>query len=566
MTENTTRVGSAPGRSVRKVFLWSLGALVLLAVAAYGVWWWKFRDTLHYVTARVTRGDIRRSINMTGALNPVVTAQVGSYVSGNIKSWSCDYNTQVKIGQQCALIDPLPFQVVVDESTADVRTSRAQLVKDKAAAANAKIVYERDKKLRDQGIVSQETLDADKSTLDQDVATIDLDVATIASKEAALHAAQVNLGYTNIVSPVNGTVITRYIDVGYTVVSNLQSSTLFLIGKDMTSMQVDTNVSEADVGEVHDGQRANFTVQAYPNRTFEATVRQVRKGPITVQNVVTYDVVLDVPNKDLALLPGMTSDTHIITAERKNVLRVPLPAIRFVPEGLGRTGRGAGAGRSGGAGGSAGGAGEGAGSGSGSGSGGAEFAQSGSGARGAAGPGSTDDGLLGSGASGGSAGDSGAGGAGGGNGSGAKGSGSPAAGAGAAGANSQGDNNQQHHHRWNRDQETPGAAGAPGVAGSGSTGAGTPGAARRSRGPRAMARLWVLRSGVLTPIVVRTGLDDGTLVEISSEDLKEGDEVVVNAVRPNAPRPAGGERPAGGGQGAPNGGRGGGAAGGGFRL
>jgi HlyD family secretion protein len=566
MTENTTRVGPAPGRSVRKVFLWSLGALVLLAVAAYGVWWWKFRDTLHYVTARVTRGDIRRSINMTGALNPVVTAQVGSYVSGNIKSWSCDYNTQVKIGQQCALIDPLPFQVVVDESTADVRTSRAQLVKDKAAAANAKIVYERDKKLRDQGIVSQETLDADKSTLDQDVATIDLDVATIASKEAALHAAQVNLGYTNIVSPVNGTVITRYIDVGYTVVSNLQSSTLFLIGKDMASMQVDTNVSEADVGEVHDGQKANFTVQAYPNRTFEATVRQVRKGPITVQNVVTYDVVLDVPNKDLALLPGMTSDTHIITAERKNVLRVPLPAIRFVPEGMGRTGRGGGAGRSGGTGGSAGGAGEGAGRGSGSGSGGVDVAQSGSGAPGVAGPGSTDDGLLGSGA---------------------KGSGSPAAGAGAAGAqvpgtsgaspNVQGDNNQQHHHRWTRDQGTPGAAGAPGVAGAGapgaadtagatgtrgpgSTGAGAPGAARRSRGPRAMARLWVLRSGVLTPIVVRTGLDDGTLVEISSEDLKEGDEVVVNAVRPNAPRPAGG------GQGAPNGARGGGAAGGGFRL
>jgi HlyD family secretion protein len=192
--------------------------------------------------------------------------------------------------------------------------------------------------LRDQGIVSQETLDADKSALDQDVATIDLDTATIAAKQAALHAAQVNLGYTNIVSPVNGTVITRYIDVGYTVVSNLQSSTLFLIGKDMTSMQVDTNVSEADVGEVHDGQKANFTVQAFPNRTFEATVRQVRKGPITVQNVVTYDVVLDVQNKDLALLPGMTSDTHIVTAERKNVLRVPLPATRFVPEGMGRGG------------------------------------------------------------------------------------------------------------------------------------------------------------------------------------------------------------------------------------
>jgi HlyD family secretion protein len=437
--------------------LWILATLALLVAAGAVVWWWKFRDTLHYVTARVTLGDIRRSINMTGALNPVVTAQVGSFVSGNIKSWACDYNTPVKIGQQCALIDPLPFQVVVDEDEADVRTSKAQLVKDKAAAANARVVYERDKKLRDQGIVSQETLDADKSALDQDVATIDLDTATIAAKQAALHAAQVNLGYTNIVSPVNGTVITRYIDVGYTVVSNLQSSTLFLIGKDMTSMQVDTNVSEADVGEVHDGQKANFTVQAFPNRTFEATVRQVRKGPITVQNVVTYDVVLDVQNKDLALLPGMTSDTHIVTAERKNVLRVPLPATRFVPEGLGR--------------------------------GGSERGTAGLESHGRRAPG-----------------------------------------------------------EGRRDPGERQDAAGPG---------------RRVRGPRAMARIWVLRAGNLTPVVVRTGLDDGTLIEVSSEDLKEGDEVVVNAVRPNAPRPTAGERPPGAGQGQPNPGRGGGA---GFRL
>ena len=123
-------MGSAQGRSLRKVVWWSGGAILVLAAVAGGIWWWKFHDTLRYVTARVTRGDIRRSINMTGSLNPVVTAQVGSFVSGNIKSWSCDYNTAVKIGQQCALIDPLPFQVVVDEDEADVRTSKAQLVKD----------------------------------------------------------------------------------------------------------------------------------------------------------------------------------------------------------------------------------------------------------------------------------------------------------------------------------------------------------------------------------------------------------------------------------------------------
>jgi HlyD family secretion protein len=586
--DDTTRVGASQGRSLRKVFLACLGAIVLLAAAGYGLWWWKFRDTLHYVTARVTRGDIIRSINMTGALNPVVTAQVGSYVSGNIKSWQCDYNTEVKIGQQCALIDPLPFQVIVDGDVADLNTSKAQLVKDKAALVDAKIVYERDKKLTAQGIVTQETLDSDKSTLDQDLATIDLDVATIASKAAALHAAQVNLDYTKIVSPVNGTVITRYIDVGYTVVSSLQSSTLFLIGKDMTSMQVDTNVSEADVGEVHDGQRANFTVQAYPNRTFEAKVRQIRKGPITVQNVVTYDVVLDVENKDLALLPGMTSDTHIITAERKNVLRVPLPATRFVPEGLGRAGRngGQGAGARG--------------AGAGVGSEGSDESPRGPG------PSSLNDGLPGSGTPG--AGPQVAGTA-----------GPGAAGSGNATSGGSGDNNQQqHHHRPDRDQggSGTGASGtgdqqwhhrpadqgagptgatgqiastqgpgspAPGNPSASNPGSGNPGAsgraarpdgggqggargARGARGPRAVARIWVMRNGKVVPVMVRTGLDDGTLIEVWSEDLKEGDEVVVNAVRPNAPKPVPGERPAAAaGQGQP-GVRGGGGAGGGFRL
>jgi HlyD family secretion protein len=307
----------------------------IAVVAAAAAWWWLGRTPpLHYITARITRGDILRSVTMTGALNPVVTAQVGSYVSGNIKSWSCDYNTPVKVGQRCAVIDPLPFQVVVDEDEADLGTAVAQLAKDRAALANAELVYEHDTKLIDQGIVSQETLDTDKSTRDQDRAQVKLDIASIAEKKAVLHAAQVNLAYTNIVSPVDGMVITRYIDVGQTVVSSLQSSTLFLIGKDMRRMQVDTNVSEADVGDVAAGQKATFTVQAFPNRTFVGTVRQIREGPITVQNVVTYDVVVDVPNDDFKLMPGMTADAHIITAERTNVLRVPLPAVRFSPEGF----------------------------------------------------------------------------------------------------------------------------------------------------------------------------------------------------------------------------------------
>jgi len=429
----------------RALLLWT--ALVLLIVlAAVAVWWWRGRNPpLHYITARVTQGDIQRAVNMTGALNPVVTAQVESFVSGNIKSWSCDYNTPVTAGQICALIDPLPFQVIVDQDTASLHSAMAQLAKDRVAAANQAVVYAYDQKLIDQGIVSQVTINADKATLDQDQAQVKLDTANIAQQRALLHGAQVNLGYTKIPSPVNGMVITRYIDVGQTVVSSLSASPLFLIGKDMHSMQVDTNVSEADVGGVKPGQRAYFAVQSYPNRTFWGSVRQIREGPITVQNVVTYDVVIDVKNDDLALFPGMTADAHIITAERSNVLRVPLPAIRFNPEGVSRApraggredsqGRGSGQGREGGA--------------------------------------------------------------------------------SRAAAESRGASGEERH--------------APGGAAGSRAGSGRPGAS----GGR--AQIWLLRDGKLVSVRVHTGLDDGTLIEVAGEDLKVGDVVVVNAVRPNAP-------------------------------
>jgi HlyD family secretion protein len=449
--------GSVPPRR-RALLLWSALAL-LIVLAAVAVWWWRGRNPpLHYVTARVTQGDIQRAVNMTGALNPVVTAQVESFVSGNIKSWSCDYNTLVTAGQICALIDPLPFQVIVDQDTASLHSAMAQLAKDRVAAANQAVVYAYDLKLIDQGIVSRETINADKATLDQDQAQVKLDMANIAQQRALLHGAQVNLGYTKIPSPVNGMVITRYIDVGQTVVSSLSASPLFLIGKDMHFMQVDTNVSEADVGGVKPGQRAYFTVQSYPNRMFWGSVRQVREGPITVQNVVTYDVVIDVKNDDLALFPGMTADAHIITAERSNVLRVPLPAIRFNPEGVNRTRRAGGQGR--------------------------EDSQ----ARGG-GPGR-------------------------------EGGTSPGA------AENQGASDEERH-------ASGGAAGTR--AGGG-----------RSGGP-GRAQLWLFRDGKLVSVRVRTGLDDGTLIEVAGEDLKVGDIVVVNAVRPNTPatEPQGDNRPPG---------------------
>jgi len=469
MEPQTQSERSEPPRR-RAPLVWAALAL-LIVVAGLAVWWWRgLNPPLRYVTARVTQGDIQRAVNMTGALNPVVTAQVESFVSGNIKSWSCDFNTPVAVGQICALIDPLPFQVIVDQDSASLHSALAQLAKDRVAAANQAVVYAYDLKLIDQGIISRETINADKATLDQDQAQIKLDTANVAQQRALLHGAEVNLGYTKIPSPVNGMVITRYIDVGQTVVSSLSASPLFLIGKDMHDMQVDTNVSEADVGAVKPNQRAYFTVQSYPNRTFWGSVRQVREGPITVQNVVTYDVVIDVKNEDLALYPGMTADAHIITAERSNVLRVPLPAIRFNPAGLARPPRAGGQGRD---------------------------------------------------------------------------------------APEQGDGQGREGGPGRGTGDTSGASGEERRA---RGGAGGPGAGRgRAGGFGGRAQIWLLRDGNLVAVRVRTGLDDGTLVEVSGEDLKVGDVVVVNAVRPNVPlpEPLGDNRPPG--ANAP-------ARGGGFRL
>ncbi len=322
----------------RNAVRWLIVLGVLVLAAAFVAWSATGRKP-KYVTATVSRGAIQRAVSTTGALNPVVTVNVGSYVSGTIKKLFCDYNTEVTVGQPCALVDPLPFQLIVDQDRAELGTTKAQLKKDQAALAYAKTAYERDAKLLDEGTVSADTVDSEKSSYDQAVAQVGLDQASIVQRDAALKAAQVNLDYTNIVSPVVGTVITRSIDVGQTVAASLQTPTLFIIGKDLTKMQVDTNVSEADVGGLHVGQDAYFSVQAFPGRVFHGKISQIRHGPITVQNVVTYDVVIAFDNPDRLLYPGMTADTHIVTDEHRNVLRVPLPATRFSPGGLGHASR-----------------------------------------------------------------------------------------------------------------------------------------------------------------------------------------------------------------------------------
>jgi hypothetical protein len=400
----------------------------------------------------------------------------------------------------------------------------------------------------------------------------------VVDKQAALKAAEVNLAYTNIVSPVVGTVITRSIDVGQTVAASLQTPTLFLIGKDLTKMQVDTNVSEADVGDLRVGQAAYFTVQAFPGRSFRGRVWQIRRGPITVQNVVTYDVVVAFDNPQRLLFPGMTADTHIVTDEHDNVLRVPLPAIRFTPEGLGH----AAGGRRGAAG-----AAESAGSPPGAGR--PETGESGAGAPGGENPAassppsppsplsstpapSTSTSAAGAGAAAAPAGAApGGGGAAGGetappgghrswrrhgdSPAGAAGPGqgqdqsAPEAGRRERGQGERGDG--QREHRQGRHGAAAGAGEGEGGQGAAGGAAGRAGGERRHDGQRAAgragaaarhaARVWVLNAdGTLHPVQVTTGLDDGTLIEVSGPGLRAGDRVVVNEIVPEDRRRAGG--------------------------
>lgn len=306
-----------------------ISAAILLAVAA-ALYWTTARQTgARYLTQKITRGSIVRAVTTSGTVNPIITVQVGAYVSGVIVARYCDYNTPVKKGQLCAKIDPRPYQAVVDQTRANLGVAKAQIIKDKANLAYTKVAYERNQKLATTKAVSQDALDASKSAFDQAAAQIGLDEATIAQQEANLRAAEINLGYTDIVSPVDGTVVTRAVEMGQTVAASFQTPTLFLVGTDLTTMQVDTNVSESDVGVIKSSDKASFTVESFPSRVYEGKVMQVRQSPQTIQNVVTYDVVVSAPNKDLSLKPGMTATTRIVVDERQDVLRAPDTALRY---------------------------------------------------------------------------------------------------------------------------------------------------------------------------------------------------------------------------------------------
>jgi HlyD family secretion protein len=357
---------------------------------------------IEYRTATVEHGDINIAISATGNPNAVVTVQVGSQVSGIILALFADFNTKVTKGELIARIDPAPFQAKVDQAQANLdaaqasvansqavvqqalaniqaansalAAARANVLKAEAIAEDAKVKVDRRVTMVKQGADSKEDLETAQTTYKSAVADhnalaaqqnavedsvkvahaqlnvanslLTANQAQVKQFSAVLRSAQLDLDHTSIKAPVDGVVVSRNVDVGQTVAASLAAPTLFLIAQDLTKMQVDTNVSEADVGRVRVDQPATFTVDAYPGRTFTGTVTSIRKAPINVANVITYDAVIGVSNSDLKLFPGMTANVKILVNQRLNVLKVPNAALRYHPASeTGATGGGRGAGK-----------------------------------------------------------------------------------------------------------------------------------------------------------------------------------------------------------------------------
>lgn len=328
-----------PSPRSRRAIVPALAAL-LLAGAAWAYWRGGGPvENVAYVTATVDRGPVTAIVTATGEVNPVTTVQVGTYVSGPIQAIDVDFNSPVRKGQRVAKIDPAPFQVKVRRAEANLATARARVAQAKADLELKATTLDRSRRLVGTNVVAQSEYDEARSAHEQAVARVALEEAGVRQAQAELEEARINLGYTDITSPVDGVVVSRTVDVGQTVAASFQTPTLFLIARNLAEMQVNAAVSESDIGAVHEGQAVSFTVDAYPGRDFHGRVTQVRNAPTTVQNVVTYDVVIAVDNPDLALKPGMTATVRIATAHVDDALRLPLRALTFVPPGAGEPAR-----------------------------------------------------------------------------------------------------------------------------------------------------------------------------------------------------------------------------------
>lgn len=316
---------------MRRILLITAVLLVGLAIGGYVFFNGERKAPIRYRTAAIERGAVVSIVTATGSINPVVSVQVGTQVSGMIKSLHADFNSIVKAGDIVAVIDPEPFRARRDQAASNLEMARANVARAKNEQAQRQRELARAKSLIAQQFVSQNDVDMAATNAQGAEAQVNVSLAQMKQAEAALNAAELDLKYTTIRSPVNGIVVARNVEVGQTVAASFATPNLFLIALDLTKMQVDTFVSESDIGGITEGKEATFTVDAYPGIPFTGTIRQVRLAPIAVQNVVTYNVVIGVENKDLRLKPGMTANVSIVVAQRDNVLKVPNAALRFVP-------------------------------------------------------------------------------------------------------------------------------------------------------------------------------------------------------------------------------------------
>ena len=325
---------------------WLIAAGIIIAIGVFAAFEFKGQEKPQYFTTRADRGDIREVVEATGTINAVITVQVGSQVSGTIARLYVDFNSRVKKGQVVAQIDPPLFKGALLQARADlanaeanVASTRANLEKAKSADIQTQADYERTVRLANQKILSQQQLDLAKASRDSAVAGVSAAAAQVTQavaqeqqKQAALTVAQTNLDYTTIRAPIDGTVIARNVDVGQTVAASLQAPTLFTIAQDLTKMQVYASTDESDVGMIKKGREVTFKVDAFPRDTFTGRVSQIRMNATTVQNVVTYNTVIDFDNPELKLFPGMTAYITIPVASASNALRVPNGALRYKPD------------------------------------------------------------------------------------------------------------------------------------------------------------------------------------------------------------------------------------------
>ena len=309
-------------------------AILFIAVIGAGVGAYYVRHSgteLSVTTAPITRGELIDAVASTGTLQAVVSVTVGSQVSGNISWLGADFNSIVKKGQVIAKLDPTLFEAQVASSKANLNNSKAQLGKDQVTLAYQKVTYQRNLDLLKRGIVTQDTVDAAKTAMDATTAQLQVDQASIGQAQAQLDQQQTNLDHTIITSPIDGIVTQRSVDVGQTVAASMTAPVIFIIAADLTKMQVSANIDESDVGRVRPNQVVTFRVDAYPGEDFRGTVAQIRLNPIVVNNVTTYATMINVPNDDFRLKPGMTANLKVQVNRRADTLRISNTALRFRP-------------------------------------------------------------------------------------------------------------------------------------------------------------------------------------------------------------------------------------------